>query len=425
MILFTDLRFFRLIWLDDRPGVAPDNERFAVDDVLMTQGSRYSQSRYAWALALALVVIAAAYLPKIVAQFPLENDVYSPKSDGEDWLDYHINALSVLNDGLSMPSVRGNYYRPSGFGYSYFIALVYGVAGVRSQAVYVVQAAMLVGGILGLFVAMRPHVSPWAGLALLVALAFTLYMDMFRALTFRLLSENLLFPLMAALLYFTMKAESTGRQWYAVVAGIACGLCFLARPNVLFFGPVTAALMLFAMPSQAWRWRLRAATWFLCAFVAVCSLMVIRNYAVTSELSLDAITRRSDWGVPGFPKHDIPPLSQRLQIAADGYARRLAFTAGVPQFMQSSFRVRPHWLLMWSGVGVYLFQLRRRTPALWEKMALVLCFFYFAPLIAIGNLSSYGVRMLAPGVPFALLLAVKGVDVALGQREDRRAERVD
>lgn len=391
----------------------------------MTQGRWLSASQYALALALSLALIGAAYLPKIVAQFPLENDVSEETSSGEDWLDYHINALSVLNDGLSMPSVKGSYYRPSGFGYSYFLALVYRLFGARSEAVYVVQGIVLLGAIIGLSFAMRPRLSRPAGLALLVALAGVLYADMFRTITFRLLSENLLFPLMAALLYFTIKMEATSRLAYAVAAGVACGLCFLVRPNVLLYGPALAALMVLSMPSQALTWRVRAATLFLCAFLAVCSLMAVRNYVATAEVSMSAVTNRRDWTVPGFTSHGSPTPAERARLVVLGYAPRLAYVAGVPQFIQPTFRLRPHWLLMWGGVCLYLAQLRWRRPEFWEQLVLVLCFFYFVPLIAIGNLSSYGVRMLAPGVPLALLLALKGVDVALGQREDRRARRGD
>jgi hypothetical protein len=48
---------------------------------------------------------------------------------------YNQYAVSVLNDGLTMSVVPAAYTRPGGFGYAYFIAGVYAVAGIRSEAV--------------------------------------------------------------------------------------------------------------------------------------------------------------------------------------------------------------------------------------------------------------------------------------------------
>ncbi|MGH9387809.1 MAG: hypothetical protein ACRD2N_26420 [Vicinamibacterales bacterium] len=90
-------------------------------------------------LTIALGATALAYVARMVAVFPLEHDVTEANSAGEDWLHYHQNALSVVNDGLTMPGVTNGYFRPGGFGYVYFVAAVDAIAGVRSEVVYAVQ----------------------------------------------------------------------------------------------------------------------------------------------------------------------------------------------------------------------------------------------------------------------------------------------
>src|SRR5688572_30465549 len=95
---------------------------------------------------LLLAVMAILLQAPIRALFPLDNDV---APSGDDWWNYHRYAVSVVNDGLSMPVVEGPYTRPGGFGYVYFVATCYALFGARSEAVYVVQAALLACAVLG------------------------------------------------------------------------------------------------------------------------------------------------------------------------------------------------------------------------------------------------------------------------------------
>lgn len=346
----------------------------------------------------------------MIAVFPLEHDVTVENSFGDDWFNYNQNAVSVLTDGLSMPIVRNAYERPAGFGYVYFIAGVYAVAGIRSEAVYFVQGLLLLGAIVGMYAVFRAQFSAVTALAFLAALAIFMYVDVYRALTFRLLSENLLFPLFPALLFFLVKGEATAKLSYMALGGIVCGLCFLARPNLVVFGPAAALVLLFFTPSRSFAWRSRAAVTFLAAFATVGSLLPLRNYVATGRASVDSVTNTSDWTGSGLRRTTSVPLTERLLSRARSLAMRAAYLAGIPQFMRPTFRIRPHWLVMWAAFFVYLSSLFRRTPQFWEVLVLALSVAYFVPIALWGGIANYGNRMIAPGIPLILVLAAKGVE---------------
>ena len=383
-------------------------------------------------LWVSLLAVAALYVPRLVGLFPLGNDIPSRADaptarNADDWTTYHDNALSVLNEGWSMPSVPRAYTRPAGFGYSYFLALVYRVAGVRSEVVYFLQGVLLVASIIGFYLAARPELSPVAASSVVLLAGVFLYLDLFRTLTFRLLSENLLLPLTAGVLLVGHRLLRTADARGAAAMGLLCGLCFLARPNTGLYAPVVALVVLCAPRRLPAARRLKAAALLLAVWAALCLLLVVRNYAATGSLAQAVVTRTSDLYVPGVDGVHGGASHSRAAEFVTGYASRMAYVAGVPRFLEPSYRIRPHWVAMWAGTLLYLVTLRRRTVAPWEWMLVGLCAAYFAPLIVIGSVSNYATRMVAPGVPLALLLAVKGVDVLVMRRRaavgDERAQR--
>jgi hypothetical protein len=361
-------------------------------------------------LTIALTATAFLYVARMIAVFPLEHDVTIENSTGDDWLVYNRYAVSVLNDGLTMPVVPTAYTRPGGFGYAYFIAGVYAVAGIRSEAVYFVQGLLLVGGIVGMYAVFRSQFSASTALAFLVALAIFMYVDVYRALSFRLLSENLLFPLFPALLFFLIRGDATAKLWYFALGGVVCGLCFLSRPNLVVFGPVAAGVVLFFKSSRPFSWQSRAALTLLAACAAVASFLPLRNYVVTGRPSVASVTNTSDWSGSGLRRKTSVPLTELLVSRAGTLTRRAAYLAGIPQFIRPTFRIRPHWLVMWAAFFVYLSSLFRRTPQFWEVLVLALSVAYIVPIVLWGAIASYGGRMIAPGVPLILVLAAKGVE---------------
>ncbi|MGH9383603.1 MAG: glycosyltransferase family 39 protein [Vicinamibacterales bacterium] len=283
---------------------------------------RISDFSFAILLILGFSATGVLYLARALSIVPLGHDVTARNSDGDDWLRYREYAVSVLNDGLTIPLADGAYYRPGGFGYVYFVASLYAIAGVRSEVVYVVQGLLLVGAIAGMYAVFRSQFSPRMGLVFLLVLACFMYADVYRILTFRLLSENLIFPLLPALLLVAMKGQATARHAYFAAAGAVCGLCFLMRPNLQTFGPVTAAVVLLFTPSRSLTWRARAAVLVLGGWAVVASLLPLRNYVVTGKATVPSIADRSDWAGLRYPKDRELSVGGWLDWRARRYASR-------------------------------------------------------------------------------------------------------
>lgn len=361
-------------------------------------------------LTIALAATGILYAARTIAIFPLEHDVTEANSFGDDWLKYHEYAVNVLDGGLTIPMIPGVYMRPAGFGYVYFVASIYAVAGVRSEVVYLVQGLLLIGASVGMYFVFRSRLSALTALALLLALAVFMYIDVYRATTFRLLSENLLYPLFPLLLFFLLKGEATGKHRYFILGGVVCGLCFLVRPNLIAVGPTAAAVVLFFKSQRSFSWRAQAAVALVAACAAVGSLLPLRNYAVTQQLSLASATSQADWTGQRIAREPGLSTSERARQQLRRVVRRTAFLAGIPQLLRPNFRFRAHWVAMWATFIWYLWTLPRRGVQFWEVLVLSLVVAYLAPIMAFASISSYGGRMLVPAFPLVLVLAAKGLD---------------
>lgn len=369
-------------------------------------------------LLVAALASALAFGPRLVGLFPLEHDVTEASSAGDDWLTYHRFALSAIDGGWTIPAVAGSYWRPGGFAYVYFVALIYSTFGVRSEAVYLIHGLLLVATIAGMALTFGPRLSAGAALLLTATLVVFLALDMFRATSFRLLSENLVVPLIALLLWMVLKATSSSRMAWFIGAGVASGLCALTRPNVVFFGPTIAALLAVYPWHPQPGLRRKTAAVFLAAFAVTAAIMPARNLVVSGDVGMMAALRPQGWRLPPTPAGGDATLVQTLTAVASFYAKRMAFTLGVPTWLEPSYRVRAHWLLMWWAFGLY-FVGRQQQREFWEVLLLALLVVYLVPLVAVAHINSYGVRMLAPAVLFVLPLAVRGVEMATARTYER------
>ena len=205
----------------------------------------------------------------------------------DDWHTYKQFALSVVRDGLSMPALTTSYAAlPHGFLYIYFIALVFAVAGVNSTYVYVAQSVALGLSISLTYLAVRKWLTPFGGLAFLLTLTALMYVDVFRHLTFKLLSENLYFLLCSLLLLFLMRSveQSDRRRRDSFLAGVMLGLVVLTRPSfILSAAMVIAAMWLYSLAKDRSLWP--PALLSLGCAVGL-SPVVARNYAVTRRRNL-------------------------------------------------------------------------------------------------------------------------------------------
>jgi hypothetical protein len=335
-------------------------------------------------LCIVVAVTAIVFQSRLRALFPLGNDL---EQSGDDWWTYHRYAISVVHDGLSMPAVEGAYTRPGGFGYVYFVAACYAVFGVRSEVVYVIQAALLICAVAGFVIAFRQ------GLLYGLLLVSFVYLDVFRFYTFRLLSENLLIFLLAAL-FIALDRLMSKRSWLgAVAAGALCGACFLTRPNTVLLAPAWALLLIWQKRDR--RAIIHALT-LLAGLAAMASLIVWRDYAAAGSLDLRVLTTTQDWPHP----------------SAALYGRRILYVLGDLRALVPEFGALRHWYAAWAGVLLLLIQIvRRRQADPLDQAALVFLAAYYGPLIAVADITNYGIRMLIPAMPVVLYLGVRGVMV--------------
>jgi hypothetical protein len=334
---------------------------------------------------------------------------------GDDWSDYRRLAESVLDDGITIPTLREDYWRPGGFLYVYFVAGLMRLVGRNAAFIYLVQSGLLGLSVVVLDRGFARRLSAPARLAYLALAVSFLYVDVFRHYTNRLLSENLILVLLPLALALLVRAYERPSAGGGLLAGVALGAAILTRPNLLPLGLAGAALLI-AYPGPRDHTG-RTVTALLGGAAGVVGLMVLRNYSVTGMLGAGVFTVTSHWIHP-HPSGRLG-LLEWSWTAVEHYGSRVLFMLGWLPIIESSYRVRPHWLVMWAGVAFFTVTAWRRPVAFWEALLLVSAVVYLAPQVAVGHIANYGFRSTFPVVPLALLLAVRGVERAMGPTPPR------
>jgi hypothetical protein len=358
-----------------------------------------------------VILIAAFLLPALYRAYPFVDDVNSVISAGDDWLSYKENALSILHQGLTMPRVAGNYSRPGGFLYNYFIAAIFALTGENSTHVYLVQAILLALSVGLMVLAFKPYLTTRVTAIYFAALALFVFVDVFCLYTFRLLSENLVIFLLPIFCLLVLRSFETQSLFLGACAGLVCGLCVLCRPNLILLGPSTAVILFLYGKRKAAR-MMKSLT-LLAGFCLTLVLLPLRNYAITGKMSMTAVTYSNDWLTPVLnltTPLNLPKLAQAGLTGFGFYAGRILFCMGFTFLELPIYWLRPHWIIMWAGVLVFLWRaVKQRHLEFWEAFALTFILVYLGPLIAVGQISNYGVRMIVPVIPMLLLLAIKSL----------------
>jgi 4-amino-4-deoxy-L-arabinose transferase-like glycosyltransferase len=315
--------------------------------------------------------------------------------------------------------VRVNYWRPGGFLYVYFVAGVMRLFGRNSAYVYLVQSALL-GLSVVLHLGLARKLSAPARLAYLALVVVFLYLDVFRHYTNRLLSENLILVLLPLALAGLIRANERPSAGRGLLAGLALGAAILTRPNLLPLG-LAAAVLLAAYPGRR-RHAMRTAGALLGGIGIMVGLMVLRNFLVTGVPGAAIFTDTSHWIHPTAPEG--AGLLERSWAAVEHYGSRVLFMLGWLPILEPTYRVRPHWLAAWAGVGVFAVTTWRRPVAFWEAVLVVTLVVYLVPQVAVSHLANYGFRSTFPVIPLALLLAVRGVERWWHEHPDGHAAKV-
>jgi len=347
-------------------------------------------------LPVALLAIAA------LRAYPFLDDVSVPASTPDDWHTYKQLALSVVRDGLSMPALVTSYAGlPHGFLYVYFVALVFAIAGVNSTYVYLVQSVALGLSISLMYLAVRKRLTPAGGLTFLLTLTALMYVDVFRHLTFKLLSENLYFllcPLLLILLFRSIE-QTDRRPRDSFLAGALLGLVVLTRPSFILSATMTiAAVWIYSLVKGRSSWP--PALLLLGAAMSV-SGVVARNYAVTGRASFDIVTDTSDW----IRMWHLPAIQFLTALV-----KRSSFVFGLTGPIAPAYRLRPQWMIVWLlWLACPVLRLSKRQPLeFWELLLYIYVVCYIGPVVLVAaDITSYGGRMVIAILPVALVSAFR------------------
>jgi len=301
-----------------------------------------------------------------------------------------------------MPAVAGTYAGlPHGFLYVYFLALIFAVFGVNSTYVYVAQSLGLGLSISFMYLALRRRLTASGTLVFILTLAALMYIDVFRHLTFKLLSENLylvLCPLFLLALFRGLEERNDHARRDLFGAGVMLGLVILTRPSFILSGfGVIAATGIYWWVRGRSPWPLAM---MLLGLAIGLSGVVARNYFLTGRVTFDIVTDTSDW----LRIWDLP-VAQFLTALVN----RSAFVFGVTGILAPAYRLRPYWMILWLLWAFYpIFKLSRRQPIeFWELLLYIYVVLYIGPVILVADITSYGGRMVIAILPLVLVPACR------------------
>lgn len=243
------------------------------------------QSNTGAAFYLAVVLVAGIVLRVwYLAQVADAPDFEALRQD-LDVQDYHARGI-ITGDwqvrwDVVDPQIRTTpYYRPPG--YVYFLTALYFVTHGSYWAPRVVNAILGLSSVLLMYYFGRRHYGELAGR--LTAFFMATYWG-FLYYEGEVNDPALFVFLVACLFLILAHWADTRRVWAALLAGLIIGIYAIMRPNILLFGPVAAAWMLWVGWRRGERRRRILVCW-LClgaAAFAVILPVTIRNYVVSGE----------------------------------------------------------------------------------------------------------------------------------------------
>ena len=238
-----------------------------------------------------------------------------------------------------------------------------------------------------------------AGPIYLLTLTAMLYIDFFRNYTFRLLSENVAIFLLPLCFLSIIASYRSKSALQALMAGILLGFAVLSRPNLILFAVLCIVIYLFYVVKNRHGSVLQPLLYSI-AFLATFSLLILRDFAMTSQISIATITAGD---------------AERPNLVA--LVQRVLFSLGFTRAMgdQEFQAIRPHWVVLWVLLTLYLI-VRLRLDHQWEfRDALLILFLrcYLVRLLAVAPLNNYGFRMIVPVMPVVLFFGVKAFALLL------------
>jgi hypothetical protein len=137
------------------------------------------------------------------------------------------------------------------------------------------------------------------------------------------------------------------------------------------------------------------------------SPLPIRDAFVTGHIGFSLLSNTNDW----FRIWEAPFGTFLVALG-----RRISFALGYTRLISPGYRVRPHWMALWAATALLcLTWMRTRRLPMFDVMVAVYAVAYIAPVVLVGDIASYGGRMVAIIMPLLAYLAVRAGDTILQQ----------
>jgi 4-amino-4-deoxy-L-arabinose transferase-like glycosyltransferase len=306
--------------------------------------------------------------------------------------------LDVKHNGITMPSLKENYWAPAGFLYIYFIALNFYLFGENTTPIFIIQNLMLGISVACIYFSFRNKMKGLTGILFLFTLFLFALFDVSKYYSFRLISENLaLFTISAFFLCF-IKGMEKNKLSLQLLAAVLMGLSVLTRPNIFPFAFFLIAIASFYYLKE--KRTMHNFFLFILLLLLSSSLLALRNYLVCGSWIF-------------LPTEGVSFASRFHLFPIRHYTDNLLFFAGFLSSLDPVLRWRPHWTIMWAGYIIYLFlRVKHKVKfELWEVTSHIYIFCYFSLMLFIApQISSYGFRLLVPVIFIVLPFSFMALD---------------
>jgi 4-amino-4-deoxy-L-arabinose transferase-like glycosyltransferase len=395
---------------------------------------------------LAILIIAIFFILSLIRLYPFNNQLNNVLSDtGDDWCSYTLLALDIKHNGLLMPSIEKEYDDPASFLYNYFIALCFLLFGENTVPIFIIQNLMLGLSVALVYWTFRDKMRNFTGLIFLGILSVFALLDVYKYYSFRLLSENLAFFIISLFFFCFIRGFERDKFNLQIISAFLMGILILTRANMVLFGIVlifivtpfylkkgkvgTTRLLLFistlALSSSflairnylvcgSWRWLPQQ----------VSPLNFIRrSFSIPNTVNLSKINNNFFYTKLHINSHVVEYIEYLIQKPSSffGYfLKKTLFCFGFLPILNSSFRLRPHWLLMWAAYFTYLFLHFKNYGKfkMWESTVhlYILCYYGLLILASKIQIQNYGFRMLIPATNFVLVFSFLAFDTLKEKR---------
>lgn len=248
-----------------------------------------------------------------------------------------------------MPEVNENYLIPAGFLYNYFLAFCITVFGNYLAPIFIIQTLIVLMTIWMTFKYFKDEMESDLHFLFLSGLILFAIIDIYKHYTFLMLSENVAILLVMLFFIHFKSALQTAHLKNYLLAALFLGLSALARPTLYPF--LVLFVLLFILFTVLHKNSPMKVMFFLIFFLVVISLLPIRNYFITGDFK---------WLPANGSFVEYMKLANPFSFNTNPgefmlyYFKKLMFCFGLLPVLEPIFQIRPHWIVLWIGIFLYI-----------------------------------------------------------------------